>query len=305
MTIAEKLDLAIKLKETGTTDGAYVVERRNGEKISKITYMTKEEWTAFESDMKANSLQPNAHTEYGKGGGDELTEKNGRPPKMASYGSSSRMIYNLSRNKAGFHYEDKRSTSVGGTANLDGFYDDKKGNRYIFVEAKCREPYSKKSNSVSTAYKDLYDFINTKTSGNTKITMSPSKCGRYMNIDYVVGKEKLEHFDIKQMICHLLGIATALLKGNLERKQIAFIYLLYDPTELDIESDAKAEIDAIYEKTCYECNLIDFAELFRVILEFLREIKFQGAISDEELDDVILKFTFTLASQDFYPILIQ
>ena len=37
MTIAEQLDLAIKLKETGTTDGAYVVERGNGEKHSKKT----------------------------------------------------------------------------------------------------------------------------------------------------------------------------------------------------------------------------------------------------------------------------
>ncbi len=303
MTIAEQLDLAIKLKEAGTTDGAYVVERGNGEKLYKKTYMTKEEWTTFEANMKANNLQPNAHTEYGKGGGDELAEKNGRPPKMASYGSSSRMIYNLSRNRAGFHYEDKRSTSVGGQANLDGFYDDE--NRYIFVEAKCREPYSKKGNSVSAAYKDLYDFINTKTAGSTKIAMIPSKCGRYMNVDYFAGNEKLEYFDMKQMICHLLGIATALLKGTLERKQIDFIYLLYDPTELDIEPDAKAEIERIYGRICYECNLVDFAELFHVILEFLNEYKFKMIASSDEIDNMVLKFTFTLASQDFYPILIQ
>ena len=71
------------------------------------------------------------------------------------------------------------------------------------------------------------------------------------------------------------------------------------------QSDAKEKIDAIYERTCYESNLIDFAELYRVILEFLRESKLQSEISNEELDDVILKFTFTLASQDFYSILIQ
>lgn len=303
MTIAEQLDLAIKLKETGTTDGAYVVELGNGKKHTKKTYMTKEEWNVFEADMKANDLQPNAHTEYGKGGGDELTEKNGRPPKMASYGSSSRMIYNLSRNKAGFHYEEKLSTSIGGQANLDGFFDG--GNRYIFVEAKCREPYSQKSNSVSTAYEKLYKYINTKTAGSMKITMIPSKCGRYMNVDYFAGNEKIEHFDIKQMICHLLGIATALLKGTLERKQLDFIYLLYDPTELDMEPDAKAEIDRIYERICYECNLVDFAELFHIILEFLNEYKFKMIASSDEIDNVVLKFTFTLASQDFYPILIQ
>ena len=59
MTIAEQLDLAIKSKETGTTDGAYVVELGNGKKHTKKTYMTKEEWNVFEADMKANeSLTP-------------------------------------------------------------------------------------------------------------------------------------------------------------------------------------------------------------------------------------------------------
>ena len=302
MTIAEQLDLAIKLKETGTTDGAYVVELGNGKKHTKKTYMTKEEWTAFEADMKANDLQPNAHTEYGKGGGDELSEKNGRPPKMASYGSSSRMIYTLSRNKSGFHYENKRSTSIGGTANLDGFFDG--GNRYIFVEAKCREPYSPKSNSVSTAYEKLYEYINTKMAGSMKITMIPSKCGRYMNVDYIVGKEQLEYFDIKQMICHLLGIATALLKSNLERKQIDFIYLLYDPTELDIEPNSKEEIDRVYRRTCCECKLVDFSELYHVILEFLVATKFKGALTSEDIDDMVCNFKFILTSQKHYQSLI-
>ena len=141
--------------------------------------------------------------------------------------------------------------------------------------------------------------------GSIHIDMETSKCGRYLNVQYLAGGEKLERFDLKQMICHLLGIATGMLKGTLERKQSDFIYLLYDPTELDIESDAKEKIDAIYVRTCYECNLIDFAELFRVILEFLIKTEFQGVMSGEELDSIIVKFTFTLASQDFYPILIQ
>ena len=52
MNIVEKLDLAIKLKETGTTDGAYVVELGNGKKHTKKTYMTKEEWNLFERDSR-------------------------------------------------------------------------------------------------------------------------------------------------------------------------------------------------------------------------------------------------------------
>ena len=78
-----------------------------------------------------------ARIEYGAGDGGELEEKDGRPPKMASFGSSSRMIYNLSNKKDGFHFEKKLPTTVGGTANLDGFYEDDA--RYIF----CRGEVSR------------------------------------------------------------------------------------------------------------------------------------------------------------------
>ena len=296
MNIIETLDLAIKQNEKATVEGAYILPYKDGV-LKKSTYMTNDEWKAF-----LNSMPEEARKEYGAGGGDELSEKNGRPPKMASYGSSSRMIYTLSREKEGFHFEKKLFTTVGGKANLDGFYEDE--NHYIFVEAKCHEPYTAKNVTVSKCYEKLYKYINEKMLGSIHIDMQTSKCGRYLNVQYFANDEKLERFDLKQMICHLLGIATGMLNGTLKRKQTDFIYLLYDPTELDIEPEAKAEIDTIYERTCYECNLIDFAELFRVILEFLRETKFESAMSQDELDDVILKFTFTLASQEFYPLLL-
>ena len=297
MGILEKLDLAIKLSEKGTTDGTYDVSYK-GETLHKATYMTNEEWKAFLDDMPSKIRK-----EYGEGDGDELSEKNGRPPKMASYGSSSRMIYNLSRGKEDFHFEKKFPTTVGGKANLDGFYEDE--NHYIFVEAKCHEPYAVKRNAVSVRYAELYEYINARMMGNVCIKMETSKCGRYMNVDYFVDGEKLEHFDIKQMICHLLGIATGMLKGTLDKKQTDFIYLLYDPTVLDIPLDVKAEIDKIYERTCYECNAVDFAELLRVIFEFLRETRYPDAISDEDIDAIICTFTFVLASHEFYPELIK
>ena len=297
MNIVEKLDLAIKSKEIRTTEGFYTVPYKDGT-INKPTYMTNKDWNAFLSAMPEA-----ARKEYGKGDGDELKEKNGRPPKMASFGSSSRMIYNLSKEKEGFHFEKKLPTTVGGTANLDGFYED--DSRYIFVEAKCHEPYTLKNVTVSKCYEKLYTYINEQMPHSVHIDMETSKCGRYLNVEYYADGEKLERFDMKQMICHLLGIATGMLKGTLGRKQTDFIYLLYDPTELDIEPNAKEMIDGIYARTCYECNLVDFAELFRVILEFLIETKFRGAMSSKEVDDMILKFTFTLASQDFYPILVQ
>ena len=269
MNIVEKLDLAIKSKEIGTTEGFYAVPYKGGI-LQKQTYMTNDEWDSFLSAMSEV-----ARNEYGNGDGDELKEKDGRPPKMASYGSSSRMIYNLSNKKEGFHFEKKLPTTVGGTANIDGFYED--DNRYIFVEAKCHEPYTLKNVTVSKCYEKLYKYINEQMLGSVHIDMETSKCGRYLNIEYYADGEKLECFDMKQMICHLLGIATGMLKGTLGRKQTDFIYLLYDPTELDIESDAKEMIDGIYARTCYECNLVDFAELYRVLLNYLIKEKYTAS----------------------------
>ena len=227
----------------------------------------------------------------------ELTEKNGRPPKMASYGSSSRMIYNLSHENKSFVFEKQLPTTVGGKANLDGFLETP--DKYIFVEAKCHEPYSSKKNSVSTAYKELYDYIN-KRSNNIKIDMIPSTCGRYLIATYFVGNAKIEKFDIKQMICHLLGIATTVLNGTLEKKNLSFVYLLYDPTSLTINSDVKSVIDSIYERTVFECNQINWSELFRIILEFLMNNKFTDAMDSEEINDVVCNFSFNLVSQNTY-----
>jgi hypothetical protein len=248
-------------------------------------------------------MTPNALAEYGDGSGGELVEKNGRPPKMACYGSSSRMIYKYSCHNKGFRYEKKLHTTIGGTANLDGFLEE--DYRYVFVEAKCHEPYSAKSGSVSKAYERLYDYINAHMYGNIKISMKTGKCGRYLDAEYFSDGEKLEHFDIKQMICHLLGVATGVLKGEFKQKQIDFIYLLYDPAELTFAPAVKKAVDAIYKRTCYECNLIDFATLLRAIFAFLKEEKYGEVISDEDLDALICKFTFSLASQEFYPVLLQ
>ena len=297
MSIADKLDLAIKQKETGTTDGAYAVSYK-GVVLQKASYMTNREWEAFLAEMPAA-----ARAEYDAGGGDELSEKNGRPPKMASYGSSGRMIYNLSRDKEGFRFEKKLPTTVGGAAYLDGFYE--ADGRLVCVEAKCREPYTAKAVAVSKNYDELYQFINACMAGALYIDTKPSKCGRNLHASFTAEGERLERFDIKQMICHLLGIATGLLKGTLKGRQIDFIYLLYDPTELDMASEAKDEITAIYERACYECNLIDFAVLFRVILAFLTQSYYPDALTEAEADALAANFTFTLASQDFYPILIS
>ena len=293
MNLSKELDLAIKFDETKTTEGEYLAGGKGYN-----TYMTNAEWESFKANMSSD-----AFAEYEAGDGDELSEKNGRPPKMACYGSSSRIIYNLSRQKEGFHYEKKLSTTVGGTANIDGFLSDE--DRYVFVEAKCHEIYSAKNNSVSKSYEKLYNFINEQMAGSLEISMKPSKCGRYLDVEYFADGEPLENFDMKQMICHFLGIATGIIKGELDQKQIDFIYLLYDPTELELELKVKAAIELEYSRTCFECNLVDFTTLFYVIFKFLQEEKYGEVLSEDDLDDLLCRFTFTLSSQEFYPTLLQ
>jgi hypothetical protein len=293
MNITEKLDLAIKLRDTGTTDGSYTIGT-----IKRNTYMSNEEWDAFLLDMN-----PSARCEFECGGGSELKEKNGRPPKMASFGSSSRMIYNLSRQSKGFVFEKQLPTTVGGKANLDGFLETEDG--YIFIEAKCHEPYSAKKSAVSISYRKLYEYINARMGGDFNIEMIPSKCGRYMNVSFSTNNDKFERFDVKQMICHLLGIATGILNGTFEKKKISFIYLLFDPTKLPLESDVKPIIDNIYERTVFECGRIEWSKLFSIILEFLNNGKFKGSITNEEINKMISGFRFTLVSQDTYSNLIK
>ncbi len=293
MNVTKTLDMAIKLAETGSTAGGYEIDD-----TLKETYMTNDEWEAFKEAMTPDSL-----AEFSAGGGDELSEKNGRPPKMASYGSSSRMIYMLSKDKEGFHFEKRLPTTVGGVANLDGFLEE--DFRYVFVEAKCHEPYSAKSTTVSKAYEKLYSYINDCMAGSLYAEMTDCPDGKHMNVKFYADGEEVEHFDLKQVICHLLGIATGMLRGELEPKQTDFIYLVYDPTELELSDDVRGVIEAVYERLCYEVNLVDTASLLRVIFAYLKDTVFGDALSDDVIENVVFSFTFSLASQEFYPILLQ
>ncbi|MBR2024382.1 MAG: hypothetical protein IKA02_01090, partial [Clostridia bacterium] len=75
MNIVKKLDLAIKQSEVGTNNGGYLVNEKAFD-----CYMTNEEWQNFKDNMTADAI-----SEFSKGDGGELVEKNGYPPKMASY----------------------------------------------------------------------------------------------------------------------------------------------------------------------------------------------------------------------------
>ena len=281
------LDLSIKQYETGTINGGYLAKNNK----TYPNYMDNGAWLAFKTDMENN--YPSVFSEYGAGSGGELKEKGFYPPKMASYGSSSRMIYNLCKEIPNFHFEYKLPTRVGGIANLDGFMEC--DDRFIFVEAKCREPYGEKPHLVECKYKDLYAYINNDRSCNLNIKTDDADCK--MRVEFSVGTHLLVNFDIKQMISHLLGIAIKFINTPAE-KEILFLYLCYNPKHISIVSDKKrSEIFDTYDRMCAECQSIDFKSLFRSILVYLVCVLHESHISMPDIEKMVARFSVILCDQ--------
>ena len=295
MDFNEILDYAIMHNETAKNP-----ELKAGYTISDKThrnYLENRCFDAFVKDMKTN--YPTAYEMYGLGKGTELEIRKNRwgtfsPPKMASFGSSSRMIFNLMKDTKGFLFEKQLPTTVGGTANLDGFMET--DSKYIFVEAKCREPYGKKNDEIYRKYEKLYNFINQSEKSNIRYDMTIISDEK-MKVTFKVNDKSIKNFDMKQMISHLLGVATGFLNGEFELKDIEFIYLLFDPTVIDIkEENAKNKIHEIYKNTCDECNATDFKALFEVIVDFL--VNHKKWSKNIKTNDLTNRFTFRLCSQE-------
>lgn len=288
MSIRKSLDIAImqkELSENPSLTAGYTVDDRCYE-----NYIGNASWARFKAAMKKEN--PVAYEMYGEGGGKELEERVSRghiyPPKMASFGSSSRMIYNLMHSVPSFLFEKKLPTTVGGTANLDGFM--ATAEKCTFIEAKCREPYGKKSGEIGRKYEALYRTL--KTVACHIDLISDDK----MRVEFCVNGTSIEHFDMKQMLSHLLGVATAYLNGTYTQP-IDFVYLLYNPTSLKFESPAdKQEICNIYSLTCQECLATDFKALFYEILTFLQQEKSLGVGKD--IKTISDTFSFRLCDQN-------
>ena len=232
-------------------------------------YMSKKAWDIF---LKQMSKEHRRQFEDGDGG--ELEEKKGRyglnPPKMACFGSSSKFIYQYSEKIDGFCFEKKMPTHVGHTANLDGYIT--KDNIEIYVEAKRREIYeSHKNNKINKVYKQVYDYINKKYPDFEYIDNNQSdKEKDYFNCTFKYKKQIIVHFDLKQLICHFLGITANILKKEHSNK-IRFIYLIFNPNAVKdkIDERYKDDILSIYNETTKEIsNMGDMCWLFEAVLEF-------------------------------------
>lgn len=295
MSISKLLDAAIRadeLKKNSSLKAGYTI----GD-VTYENYLEKTVWQAFVADMQKE--HPTAYTMYGKGGGSELDErKSGThtyPPKMASFGSSSRMIYNAAKKNEQFLFEKKLHTTLGGTANLDGFLET--NDAYVFVEAKCREPYNHAPARLEEKYRGIYKAI--AVSNKTPLTCILPPRGTKGTVRFMLENTEIVHFDLKQMICHLLGIATAFLNDTFTQKDIRFVYFLFNPKLIALPK-GEADIHTIYDATCAECNAIDFKILFEIITTFLQ--KETGLGKEKDVAAIVSGFSFELKDQNTFSV---
>ncbi len=274
------------------------------------TYYTNEEWDAFLADMKAN--YPAAFKGYNDGNGGELKERKFKgkniPPKMASYSSSSRFIYELSRNIPGFEFECKLPISIpannGGEAeaSLDGYFP----KRNIFIEAKCHEFYKPSFTSFKFKYKEFYDFLKERLdSFDYRIATRTSSTGKISRgVVFLWDGVEIHSYDLKQVLCHLLGIA----KFNLTNKvfgETTFLYLAYRPTRsllnyIEAEDD-KRSIEDAWNLEKQEAISIDYNLLYGQVVHYLQEKKgVASAMPLSDIEQIIDAFRFEFCDQDSY-----
>lgn len=311
----KKLDLAVRDYDKSGLDGqsligrkfkgGYVVTGEDGYSCEYDNYLCNDDFGRLVDSMSAEQKN-----RFDEGDGKELAESilfgKPMPPKMASFGSSSRMIYLYSRELPGFEFEKKLKTTISSRkANLDGYF--RTEDTVYFVEAKLREPYGQKSKrKIGSSYFDLYGDIS-RVIKNLKFGETAA------DFKY---KGETVIFDLKQIISHFLGVGNEMLANfrNYKGKKIEFVYLIYNPIKLGpdarlgvIIEHYKKAIEQIEEfngsgAAGSEPNRSVFKKLFGTVVEYLWRKKRRSykGVTDEDLSGIISDFHFNLVDHEEY-----
>ena len=281
MELHYELDYAMRDKEKAYYGTGYEIDGRKYDR-----YMSNDGWERYLAEMSEEH-----RNQYKDGDGGEIKEKKGRwgtyPPKMACYGSSSRIIYTLLRDVPSIEFEKKLDTQVGRhPANLDAYL--RKGYTDIFLEAKCREIYSSHNKiDIGNAYKPVYEYIK-QCNGKFGFSDDPSSESNKFKCSFYYDGTQIIRFDIKQLICHFLAIAANYLKpkkGVDAMDNIRFVYFIYNPKELGNE-----DLKRVYAETINEIRKIGVIELFKAVFEYQKK--------NLTIEKAIPKFEFVPADQN-------
>lgn len=304
MSLQNVFDLAKKEFDGGNLECGY--KAKNGNLYT--AYYTNDEWQTFKNEMEKN--YKSAYNDFKEGNGGELDERGKYPPKMASYGSSSRFIFEQSRNVPNFQFEKKlgicvpsRNEKQEAEASLDGYIMEKN----IYVEAKCREIYNRNVPEFNSKYEEFYTYLTEYTQGrfNFDIVESLDKEGKISRrIHFFWDNKRIMHFDCKQILCHLLGIAKNTIT-NPQTISPTLLYLVYKPSEEllgYIKSKRSANsIRSCWDKEFHEATTIDIPLIYNCVVHFLHERKGIGLnLNINEIERIAQSFRFHFCSQEDY-----
>lgn len=209
-------------------------------------YFSQEAFAAFVEEMKSDPYH-RFFISYDAGKGSELKEQTGRygktPPKMASVASSSRFCYLALRDGADglggsgdveFEHE-CRIRGIDGTApQLDAFIPEEN----IFVEVKCHEIFDAHRVVMKSKYWDLLFGVDN--------AFGLPYIPKVQDEKFEIGLETFNlsksstMFDIKQFLCHLMGIASQKETDTPAK----LVYLFFKP-KLD-SADEQRAIDEVF-----------------------------------------------------------
>lgn len=192
-------------------------------------YYSKEAFEAFRQEMQTQ--YPQYYQQYSKGKGSELLETS-TPPKMASVASSSRFAYIALRNGAEglggtkqvtFEYACKIKDIGGPGAQLDAYTTDEQGNP-IYVEVKCHEIFDFHKILLKPPYWNK--FYGESNSFGFPVNPNIPKDSFELSLEaFGISQKDTSLVDMKQLLCHLLGIASQ----NPDNRPGTLVYLFFKP----------------------------------------------------------------------------
>ena len=178
-------------------------------------------------------------------------------------------------NFSGFKFEEKLDTKVGGVANLDGFIKTK--DKYIYIEAKRREIYgaSHANEKIKVVYKDVYNTIQELVNNfNFEMYGEEDEEG-CKKCTFKICNKVVKYFDLKQLICHFLGITYDIAKHNIKDANAKFVYLIYNPKEVEVKISEKYKDNIVtrYENvaTFINKNAETIKNIFNAVLNYQTE----------------------------------
>ncbi|MBQ8417781.1 MAG: hypothetical protein IJX10_04025 [Phascolarctobacterium sp.] len=243
---SKKFDKII-LRNLISVKGADKFGYKNVNDFKYEDYYTKDEFDKFIEDMKNYNIEH--HKSYAEGKGNETvsTDDGVKPPKMASVASSSRFAYLALRKGAKhigvtknveFEAECAIKNKPGTQPQMDAY--DKDTNTYI--EVKCHEIFGdSKKKTLGEAYVNYIFGANEDGIGFKLITVTKPEGEFPIPFKEFGMKEFPRYFDLKQFLCHLLGVAC---KNHKEEESATLAYLFFKP-KTDVEAEAN-ELFGVY-----------------------------------------------------------